>query len=169
MTLKISHGAFDGMCSEFHAWRCAVAKAAGYPTTMELLDYGHTLERPAFDWDSISHDNIAGVWTAPPADPLLVLFVHSDTHGVIVPADALRLANRLTELLISAKWRKVTAKFVAGCRLASHRNEMMKFVYDPAAMVQRLIEEHLRERLAAADPGRFKVRISVMARGSTVH
>ena len=127
MPLKISHGAFDGMCSEFHDWRCAVAKAAGYPTTMELLDYGHMYERPAFDWDLISDDNIDGVWTTPPAKPLLVLFVHSDAEGAIEPADARRLADALTKLDIPRKWRTVTEKLITACRLAASGNEPIKF------------------------------------------
>jgi hypothetical protein len=118
------------------------------------------------DWDSITDDNIVGVWPTPPADPLLVLLAHSDVAGKISPADGLRLADRLNELLIPAKWRKVTEKFVAACRLAGYRNEAMKFVWDPAATMQRLIKEHLREKFAAAGPGRSEVRIPV-ARQST--
>ena len=124
MTLKISHCAFDGMCSEFHGWRCDVARAAGYGIE-ETWDGGCIV----LPWDAISDDNIVGVWTTPPTDPLLVLLAHSDMAGKISPADGLRLADRLYELLIPAKWRNVTEKFVAACRLAGHRNEAMEFVW----------------------------------------
>jgi hypothetical protein len=165
MTLKISHGAFGGMCSEFHDLRCDVARAAGY--RIERTSDGEGIVLP---WDAITDGNISRVWPMLPTDPLLVLLAHSDVGGEITPADGLRLADRLTELLIPSKWAKVTKKFVAACRLAGHRNEPMEFVWDPAAMMQRLIEEHLREKLAAAGPGRFEVRIpDWMVYGSTVH
>jgi hypothetical protein len=165
MTLKISHGAFDGMCSEFHDWRCDIARAAGYRTEKTCDGEGIIL-----DWDTITDANISGVWPTPPADALLVLLAHSDVAGEILPADGLRLADRLIELLIPLKWAKVTAKFVAACRLASYRNEPMEFVWDPVATMQRLIEEHLREKLASAVPGRYVVRIpDWMADRSPVH
>jgi hypothetical protein len=160
MTLTISHGAFVGMCSEFNAWRCAVAKAAGYPTTVELFNGRmYEYELPAFDWDSISEDNIAGAWATPPANPLLVLFVHGDAEGSIEPADALRLADALAKLVIPRKWRTVTEKFIRACRLAGSRNEPMKFERDRAAMMQRLIENILREKFAAMANGRQVTRL----------
>jgi hypothetical protein len=165
MTLKISHGAFDGMCSEFHDWRCDVARAAGYLTKQTCDGEGIIL-----DWDTITDGNISGVWPTTPTDPLLVLFAHSDVAGKIMPADGLRLADRMTELLIPAKWRKVTKKFIAACRLAAYRNEPMEFVWDPVATMRRLIEEHLCEKLASAVPGRYEVRIpDWMADRSPVH
>jgi hypothetical protein len=142
MTLKISHGAFSGMCSEFHGWRCEVARAAGYGIEEQWGgDY------IVLDWDAITDDNILGVWKTPATDPLLVLLAHSDTEGTIGPSDALLLADRLAELLIPEEWRAETEKFIAACRLAASRNEPMEFVWDPVATMQRLIEEHLREKL----------------------
>jgi hypothetical protein len=165
MTLKISHGAFDGMCSEFHQWRCAIARAAGYAVKEDSAD-----ETIVLDWSRISDDNIAGLWPAPPTDPLLVLLAHSDIAGTIEPADALRLADRLTELLIPGKWWAVTQKFSAACRLAGYRNEPLEFAWDPVATMQRLIEERLREELASAGPGRLEVRFPEwMVHGGTVH
>jgi hypothetical protein len=166
MTLTMSHGAFVGMCSEFNTWRCAGAKAAGYPTTMELFN-GRMYERPAFDWDSISEDNIAGAWATPPANPLLVLFVHGDAEGSIEPADGPRLADSLSELVIPTKWRTVTERFIRACRLAGSRNEPMKFERDRAAMVQRVIENILREKFAAMANGRQVA--GLVGHGSTVH
>jgi hypothetical protein len=99
-TLKISHGAFDGMCSEFHGWRCAVARAAGYRT--EETWEGETI---VLDWDTVTDGNIVGAWPTPPADPLLVLLAHSDVAGKISPADGLLLADRLNELPIPTQWR----------------------------------------------------------------
>ena len=141
-----------------HDLRCDIARAAQWP--------GHSI---VLDWYSITDDNIAGSWKSPPVDPLLVLLAHSDVVGKISPADGLRLADRPNELLIPAKWRKVTEKFVATCRLAGYRNEAMEFVWGPAAKMQRLIEERLREKFTAAGHCRFEVRIPVKAHGSTVH
>ena len=165
MTWTISHGAFSGMCSEFHGWRCDIARAAGYRTE-ESWD----IEGIVLDWDTITDDNITGVWATPPADPLIVLLGHSDIEGAIGPSDAIRLADRLTELLIPSKWRAVTKKFVAACRLAGYRNEPMEFSLDMAATMQRLIEKLLREKLSAIGPGRVEVRIPEwMAHGSPLH
>jgi hypothetical protein len=155
MTLRISCNAFDGMCSEFHDWRWAVATTAGF----RLFDDVDGLTRIDLDWDAITDDNLSGVWTTPPVDPLVVLLAHSDIGGTIEPSDALRLADRLTELLIPSKWLAVTEKFVAACRLAGHRNEPLEFVWDPAATIRRIMEDILREKLSAAGPGWIEVPI----------
>jgi hypothetical protein len=144
MTLKISPGAFDGMCSEFHGWRCTVARAAGFGIAKDCDGEGIIL-----DWNAITDANIVGVWTTPPADPLLVLFAHSDIEGTIGTSDALALADRLTELLIPAKWRAVTKKFIAACRLATYRNEPMAFAWDTVATIRRLTEDALLNKLFA--------------------
>jgi hypothetical protein len=72
MTLSVSHGAFDGLCSEFRDWRCAIARAAGYGIVDDGSEPAHIL----LDYDSITDENIVGVWPAAPADPLLILFAH---------------------------------------------------------------------------------------------
>jgi hypothetical protein len=160
MSLKISHGAFDGLCSEFHDWRCAVAEMAGYTTEEDDCEKVNV----ALDWDTITDDNIRGVWTPPPTDPLLVLFAHSDVGGEIAPADALRLAGRLSELLTSAAWQHTTQKFVAACRMAVWRNEPMQFEWDPAATVHQLVMDYMRDKLFTD-----VVREQVHAAGLTVH
>jgi hypothetical protein len=162
MTLKISHGAFAGMCSEFHSWRCDIARAAGYRT--EVTCDGETI---VLDLDAITANNIAGSWRTPPADALLVLLAHSDVAGVISPSDSLRLADRLAELLIPLKWRTVTAKFIAACRVAVFRNEQMEFEWDPAAMMQGTLTEVLRQRFDATASGRQVT--GSMGHGSTMH
>ena len=133
------------MCSEFHDWRCAIAQAAGYDIE-EDWDGG----RAILDWDTITRDNVVGNWPTPPADPLLVLLAHTDIEGTIAPSDALRLADRLNELLIPSRWRGVTEKFIRACRLSAYRNEPMEFVWDPAAMIERLMMDALHQKLVAA-------------------
>jgi hypothetical protein len=99
--------------------------------------------------DPITDDNILGVLTTPSADPLLVLLAHSDSEGTIEPADALRLADRLTESLMPRTFRAVAEKFIAACRLATYRNEPMEFVWDPVATIRRLTEDALLNKLFA--------------------
>jgi hypothetical protein len=159
MTLTISHGAFAGMCGEFHDWRCDIARVAGYQT--EETSDGETI---VLDYDAITANNIAGSWKNSPADPLLILLAHSDVAGVISPADALALADRLTELLIPRKWRAVTGKFIAACRLATYRNESMEFAWNPAATIQRLTEDALLNKLFADEVIR-----QLRSDGLTVH
>src|SRR6185437_9549379 len=43
MTLSVSHGAFDGLCSEFRDWRCAIARAAGYGIVDDGSEPAHIL------------------------------------------------------------------------------------------------------------------------------
>jgi len=160
MSLKISHGAFDGLCSEFHDWRCAIAEMAGYATEEDDCE----MVNIALDWDTITDDNIRGVWITPPGDPLHVIFAHSDVQGKIAPTDALRLADRLSELLIPAAWKDTTQKFIAGCRLAVWRNEPMQFEWDPATTVHRLLMDHMRDNLFT-DVVREQVHIASL----TVH
>src|SRR5205823_2455390 len=83
-------------------------------------------------------------------DPLLVLLAHSDIGATIAPTDALRLGDRLAELPIPSRWRAVTEKFIAARRLSANRNEPMEFVWDPAATLQRLIADALRQKSVAA-------------------
>jgi hypothetical protein len=133
--------------------RCDIARAGGYRTE-ETWD----VEGIVLDWDTITDGNILGVWRTPQADPLLVLPAHSDTLGTI-PSDAIRLADRLTELLIPSNWRAVTETFIAVCRLAGYGNGPMEFSYGMAATMQGVIEKLLREKLSAIGPGRVEVRI----------
>lgn len=160
MTLKISHGAFDGMCSEFHDWRCAVAEMAGYTTEEDDCGVVHI----SLDWDTITDDNIRGAWATRPADPLLVVLAHSDTGGEIAPADALRLADRLGELLIPATWQDTTQKLIAGCRLAAFRNEPMKFEWNPLAITRQFLMDYMRDKMFTDI-----VREQLHAAGLTVH
>jgi len=143
MTLTISHGAFCGMCSEFHDWRFSVANGAGFA----LEETADGMTSIALDWNVVSDDNILGVWTAPPAEALLVLFTHSDIGGEITSVDARRLADRLSELPIPQEWHVVTQRFVAGCRLAVSRNEPLQFTYDLAATVRRLVIDSMLDKL----------------------
>lgn len=96
------------------------------------------------------------MWTTRPSDSLIVLLVHSNVDGTISPPDALRLADRLAELLIPAKWREVTEKFVAACRLAAYHDEPLHFEYDPGAAIARMIAVALREKLLAAVGAEWK-------------
>jgi hypothetical protein len=48
MTLKISHGASDGMFSQFNGWRCAVARGAGFGIGEGIV----------LDWDTSTDGNI---------------------------------------------------------------------------------------------------------------
>ena len=159
MTLTISHGAFAGMCGEFHDWRRDIARAAGY--SIEETSYGGHI---VLNWDVITDNNIAGSWNTPPADPLLVLLAHSDVQGTIEPSDALALVDRLTELLIPRKWRAVTERFIAACRLAIYRNESMEFAWNPAATIKRLTEDALLNKLFADE-----VIQQLRSDGLTVH
>ena len=78
-----------------------------------------------------------------------MLLVHSDMAGTIEPADAIRLADRLVELLIPSQWRAVTKNFIEACRLAGSRNEPLRFDYDQFATIARLIADFQREKFAA--------------------
>jgi hypothetical protein len=89
------------------------------------------------DWGHITMANVMGEWDKTPTDPLLVLITHSDCEGVIHPAQAGPLADRLTELLpllpdeadlghIGA-WRPKTQAFIDGLRAAVEAGEDVEF------------------------------------------
>lgn len=95
MGLDTSHNAWHGPYSAFTYWREAIAKAAGYRVARLEGDlYNTTL----IDWGHITEANLRGEWAETPADPLIVLIAHSDCDGVIHPAQAGPLADRLEEL-----------------------------------------------------------------------
>jgi hypothetical protein len=78
-----------------------------------------------------------GEWDATPADPLMILFAHSDCDGVIHPEQATPLANRLEEMLPLlpdgeggghvGNWREKTQKFIDGLRMAGAAGEDVEF------------------------------------------
>lgn len=107
MGLDISHGAWSGSYSTFHAWRCEVANAAGFPN-----------------------------WDCPKTDPLTILLNHSDCDGEISWEDCKDIADRLIELMPKIdeevwgnvwKRRTRTQCFIDGLMLAHSKQENLEF------------------------------------------
>ena len=144
MTLKISHGAFHDMCSEFHHWRCAIAQAAGY--TVEDDWAGGDI---ILDWDRISDGNIAGLWPSHPQMRSSCCWCTRIWPARLSPQMLSGLRTGLSELLIPSQWRAVTKNFIEACRLAGSRNEPLRFDYDQFATIARLIADFQREKFAA--------------------
>jgi len=139
MGLDTSHDCWHGAYSAFDRWRNIIAKAAGYEIwpVKEGLRERDTI---ILHWGAITMDNVMGVWEKTPDDPIVVILVHSDCEGVIHPAQATPLADRLQEILpniedddsaghIKARGgnRAVTEKFIAGLRAAAEAGEPVKF------------------------------------------
>jgi hypothetical protein len=139
MGLDTTHEAWHGAYSAFTRWRNQVATAAGYEVAKigDPNDYGYRPETALIDWGHITQAHVAGEWDATPADPLLVLIVHSDCDGVIHPAQAGPLADRLEELLPLlpegdggghiGDWQGKTRRFIDGLRLAVASGEDLEF------------------------------------------
>ena len=134
MGLDTTHDCWHGPYSSFSRWRNALASAAGYEVLPVKDDIGMVFDTVQIDWDGIAARNpnvYEGVWVEPPADPLLIVIVHSDCDGRIYPHDAANLVNRLEELLPklndidSVKFK--TEKFIAGLHKAVEANEPVEF------------------------------------------
>lgn len=140
MGLDTSHDCWHGAYSAFSRWRDKLAEVAGYgmqdPTPEEQAN-GFSRQYVALEWSGIEEKNFQGEWTRTPSDPLIVLIAHSDCDGVIHPAQAGPLANRLEELLPLlpdesggghiGRWRDKTQQFIDGLRMASRLGEDVVF------------------------------------------
>lgn len=144
MGLDTSHDCWHGAYGAFSRWRHQVAEAAGYAVWPVIHDdarmnngMGYGRDTVMIDWGHITEANLQGEWEQTPADPLLVLIAHSDCDGVIHPAQAGPLADRLTELLSSlpdgsggghiGDWREKTQRFIDGLRAAVEAGEDVDF------------------------------------------
>lgn len=140
MGLDTSHDAWHGAYSAFTRWRNKLAEVAGYglqePTPEERAQ-SFVGKYPAIDWDRIVPKNFEGEWDETPTDALIVLIAHSDCDGVLHPAQAGPLADRLAELLPLlpegeggghiGDWHTKTQKFIDGLRAAVASGEDVDF------------------------------------------
>lgn len=143
MGLDTSHDCWHGAYSAFGRWRLAVARAAGYKVApVTWPDIGYPTDTVMLEWHRYEQKNYHGQWDEVPADPLILLIVHSDCDGEILPEHAGLLADRLTELLpalakagdeahghIAARGGFVgaTEKFITGLRAAAEAGEPVDF------------------------------------------
>lgn len=139
MVLDVSHDCWRGAYSAFSRFRQDVARAAGYAVWPVASELGPR-DTIMLDWGHVTPENLAGEWAETPADPLLVLFAHSDCDGVIHPAQAGPLAKRLREVaalmdddpgwghLVRAGGSKAAAiRFAAGLEAAVAMGETVAF------------------------------------------
>lgn len=142
MGLDTSHDCWHGAYSAFTRWRNKLATTAGYqlmnPTPEEVAAGAiPSLEYPMIEWSGIVEKNYMGEWDRTPPDPLIVLIAHSDCDGVIHPAQAKPLADRLAELVPLLpegdapghirNWRDKTQQFIDGLRAAVDADEDVEF------------------------------------------
>lgn len=140
MGLDTSHGCWHGAYSAFTRWRNTIAEAAGYQLMDPLPEekaQGYFTKYPMIEWSGVVEENLQGEWHRTPPDPLIVLIAHSDCDGVIHPAQAGPLADRLEELLPKlpegdggghiGDWRAKTQQFVDGLRAAVAAGEDVDF------------------------------------------
>ena len=137
MGLDTSHDCWHGAYSAFSRWRNTIAKLGGY---LEVAKSEWGGEYAAIlDDERWEEKNFFGEWDAPPADPLLVLLVHSDCDGSISPEHAGPLADRLEGLLPSlvnlpdggghlGDYVETTQRFIDGLRKAVAAGERVEFM-----------------------------------------
>jgi len=98
ISVRVEPDCFTGGALEFLNWRLLIARAAGYGVQgWEQDDVTYLL--PNIDYESMTVENILGIWDIEPEDVLLVLLAHSDEEGAIYPIHMGPLADRLEELL----------------------------------------------------------------------
>lgn len=136
MGLDTSHDAWTGAYGAFTRWRNAIAEAAGYAVWEVVHDRGYKAPTIMLDWGHVTQDNLFGKWDKTPADPLVVLFAHSDCEGEIFPEQATPLADKLEALLPELTGdsgghigdiRAKTEQFIQGLRDAVSANEPLDF------------------------------------------
>jgi hypothetical protein len=138
MGLDTSHDAWHGAYSAFGRWRNRLTEVAGYQLMSVNYDDGIKRDTPMIEWHLYRERiELMGEWAETPHDPLLVLIAHSDCEGVIHPAQAGPLADRLEGLLPLlgeedggghiGGYREKTQKFIDGLRRAVAANEDVDF------------------------------------------
>lgn len=152
MGLAISHDIYNGNYDGFNQWKIYIAHKAQRQTI--TLDHDlvtspitgiptfFTAELVYVDDDSLNQpeadDAQMGEWRTTPADPLEVLFLHSDAEGYIYPPQAIALADALENILPRIPIHdeidddgntphEMTIKFIKGLRLAAERDERVVF------------------------------------------
>lgn len=138
MGLDTTHNAWHGAYGAFSRWRDKLAEVAGYEiANIRATSEGYGRDMVLIDWGHVTAEQLQGEWDETPADPLLVLIAHSDCDGVIHPAQAGPLADRLEELLPLlpggdggghiGNWHDKTRQFIDGLRAAVADGEDLGF------------------------------------------
>ena len=136
MGLETSHNCWHGAYSAFSRWRNKLAEVAGY--SFSKKGDPPIYDVPDLDWGHLPPRWAEGEWGSHvEKDPLVYLLAHSDCEGVIHPAQAKPLADRLDELLPKLpddsggghiwNWRQVTERFIKGLRAAVEAGEDVDF------------------------------------------
>jgi hypothetical protein len=145
MGLDISHDAWHGAYAAFNRWRCEIARVAKLPPLMLMEGFwrgdwvieSYKKKNPESllvpDW----YDDLPIRWEGLRPDDLIVLLDHSDCEGEISAENAIKIADRLEQLLPLlptepdgghiGDWRKKTQEFIDGCRLAASLGEPLVF------------------------------------------
>ena len=127
----------------FLQWRALVARAAGYEMEIQVVE-DVSFEAPVLPLDGVTIENARGEWGSPPEDILLVLLIHMSHEGVISPAHAGTLADKLEFLMESGALGRAsyaadnsiarhletlrTEQFVSGLRLCAKTGEPITFL-----------------------------------------
>lgn len=138
MGLEITHNCYGGPFSHFHRWRTEIGRVAGYPTEIRRVDFGGVRqleENLKIDQTALPPNYAQGEWEHLPADPLMVLLVHSDCDGRIKADHCAPLADALEPLVPKlagcAEERRTDAGaakgFIDGLRAASAAGEDVEF------------------------------------------
>lgn len=135
MGLDTTHEAWHGAYSSFWRWRRTITVAAGY----ELDDDPRYPSAKAINWAAVTSGNLAGHWEQIPEDPLLILLIHSDCDGEILPEHAGLVADRLeqvmpnlpdgdeVERMLGWSAQQKTQQFIDGLREAAAAGEPLGF------------------------------------------
>lgn len=152
MSLRVTHGCFQGSYSTFAEWRNTIATVCGYNLQEVGMFIGGSLVTtmaPALNWNRLPKETEYGEWRKTPADPLIVLLAHSDCEGVIHPEQGIALANRLEQIIDrlpeqyiqeptgefwfdlnpirGTNYKGITRIFIDGLRLAASGGEDVEF------------------------------------------
>lgn len=132
MGLDTTHDAWSGAYSAFNRFRERIAEVAGY--RQQWVGNGFQVD----DAENTTESGgiYAGNWKKPPADPILILLLHSDCDGKIEPDHCRLLADRLEGLLPNlhgnggghlGDFKAKTEQFIKGLREAAAANEPLEF------------------------------------------
>lgn len=135
--MKISHDAYEGSFADFVKFRKVLALVSEIglkPAPDDIKEFEEYI--PNIDFEEYDEENSLGEWPEMPGDPLIIVFTHLDSGGVIHPQHLEPLIVRFDEIIADVDdnpffeekdWVEQAKRFRAGMSKAKENGEDLVF------------------------------------------
>ena len=135
--MKISHDAYEGSFADFVKFRKVLALVSEIglrPAPDDIKEFEEYI--PNIDFEEYDEENSMGEWDEVPEEPLIIIFTHLDSGGVIHPQHMEPLIKRLDDIIAEVDdnpffeekdWVEQAKKFRDGLNKAHSNKEDLVF------------------------------------------